>query len=62
MIRRKAREYSGSSLELGGSTEFAKHVPMKKLGSMKALKYVILIALGFVLHSGYRFLTKVCFY
>ncbi|XP_061192952.1 uncharacterized protein LOC133201181 [Saccostrea echinata] len=58
MIRRKAKEYSGSSLELGGAADLTKHVPMKKLKSMKAVKYIILIMLGFILHAGYRFLTK----
>ncbi|XP_062584707.1 uncharacterized protein LOC134246365 [Saccostrea cucullata] len=58
MIRRKAKEYSGSSLELGGAADITKHVPMKKLKSMKAVKYIILIILGFILHAGYRFITK----
>ena len=59
MIRRKAKEYGVSSLELGGASNVFKHVPIKRRIPMKTVKYLILILLGFILHSGYRFIMKV---
>lgn len=54
MIRRKAKEYGGSSLELGGATNLIKYVPMKRRMSVNVVRYLILILLGVILHAGYK--------
>lgn len=59
MIRRKAKEYGGSSLELGGATNLIKYVPMKRRMSVNIVRYLILILLGVILHAGYKLMFNV---
>lgn len=59
MIRRKAKEYGGSSLELGGATNLIKYVPMKRRMSINIVRYLILILLGVIIHAGYKLMVNV---
>lgn len=59
MIRRKAKEYGGSSLELGGGTNLIKYVPMKRRMSINIFRYLILILLGVIIHAGYKLMVNV---
>lgn len=58
MIRRKAKDYGGSSLELGGATNLIKYVPMKRRMSVNVVRYLILILLGVILHAGYKLMVN----
>lgn len=59
MIRRKAKEYGGYSLELGGATNLIKYVPMKRRMSINIVRYLILILLGVIIHAGYKLMVNV---
>ncbi|KAK3095034.1 hypothetical protein FSP39_009421 [Pinctada imbricata] len=58
MMRRKGRDVA-ESLELGSAVHFTQHVPVRKFTSLKIFKYLILIALGVLIHSMYKRIMQV---